>query len=84
LAASTLANVLRGARKSSYIAKHTELLTLTQCGAEKGRNYNEVLLDVLAMWAKGYLQSSPDQYKRLELSHKGKTAVDKMTDRPLN
>jgi ATP-dependent DNA helicase RecQ len=84
LAASTLANVLRGARKSSCIAKRAELLTLTQFGAEKGRNYNEVLLDVLAMWAKGYLQSSSDQYKHLELSQKGKAAVDKIADKPLN
>jgi hypothetical protein len=61
-----------------------DFFALTQFGAEKGRNYSEVLLDVLAMWAKGYLQSVCDQYKRLELSHKGKAAVDKMADKPLN
>jgi hypothetical protein len=68
LAASTLANVLRGARSSSYVAKHPELAALTPFGAGKRRNYNEVLMDVSAMWAKGYLQPASDQNKRLGLS----------------
>jgi hypothetical protein len=71
LAASTLANVLRGTRSSSYVSKHPELSALTQFGMEKGRNYNDVLMDVLAMWAKGYLQLASDQNKRLVLSQKG-------------
>jgi hypothetical protein len=75
LAASTLANILRGASQSGFIAKHPELLTLSQFGAEKGRDYNEVLLDVLAMWAKGFLVPALNQNKRLELSQKGKDAV---------
>jgi hypothetical protein len=61
LAASTLANFLRGARPSSNVTEHPELSALTQFGMERGRNYNEVLMDVLAMWAKGYLQPASDQ-----------------------
>jgi hypothetical protein len=49
LAASTLSHVLRGAHKSSSIIKHPELLTLTLFGSEKGKDYNKVLMDVLAM-----------------------------------
>jgi hypothetical protein len=77
LAASTLANILRGAGKSNYVVNHPELLTLTQFGAEKGRNYNDVLMDVLAMRAKGYLLPYPDQNKRLALSQKGKETLCK-------
>jgi hypothetical protein len=63
-----MSHILRGARKSSCIIKHPELLTLTLFGSEKGKDYNEVLMDVLAMWAKGYLQPAPGQNQRLELS----------------
>ena len=81
LAASSLANVLRGARKSSYISNHPELLALTQFGSEKERDYNEVLMDVLAMWAKGYLRPASAQNKRLEVAPKGQKSLDNTTHR---
>jgi RecQ family ATP-dependent DNA helicase len=84
LAASCMANVLRGARKSNYVVNHPELLDLAQFGSESGRNYDEVLVDVLAMWAKGYLQPSPEQNKRLELTQKGKDSHDKLIPKSLN
>jgi ATP-dependent DNA helicase RecQ len=77
LAASTLANILRGARSSSYVARHPELSALSQFGVEKGRNYDEVLLDVLTMWAKDYLRPASQQNKRLTLSQKGHDALEK-------
>jgi ATP-dependent DNA helicase RecQ len=79
LAASSLANVLRGARKSSYISNHPELLALMQFGSEKERDYNEILMDILAMWAKGYLRPASDQNKRLELAPKGQNFFDNTT-----
>jgi len=79
LAASSLANVLRGARKSGYILNHPELLALTQFGSEKERDYNEILMDILAMWAKGYLRPASGQNKRLELTPKGQNSLDKTT-----
>ena len=82
LAVSTLSHILRGARKSSSIIKHPELLTLTLFGSEKEKDYNEVLMDVLAMWAKGYLQPAPGQNQRLELSQKGKDSLGKATRKP--
>jgi hypothetical protein len=84
LAASTLANILRGASKSSFVAKHPELLTLTQFGAEKDRTHDEVLLDFLTMWAKGYLRPASDQNKRLELSPKGHDAAGKSAGNSLH
>jgi hypothetical protein len=77
LSASSLINVLRGARKGSYISNHPELLALTQFGSEKERNYNEILMHILAMWAKGYLRPASGQNKRLELTPKGQNSLDK-------
>jgi superfamily II DNA helicase RecQ len=83
LGASALANVLCGARTNSYVAKHPELLALMQFGAEEGRNYNEVFLDVLAMWAKGYLRPESNESKRLESSKKGVDALTKAAEKSI-
>jgi hypothetical protein len=50
-------------------------LDLEQFGSESARNYDAVLIDVLAMWAKGYLQPASDKNKRLELTQKGMNAL---------
>ena len=41
------------------------------------RSYEEALSDVLAMWAKGYLSTSPEAGKKLELTPLGRTTIHK-------
>ncbi len=75
LAPSTVAYGLLGIRKAAYIVAQPDLLQLSGFGAEVRRDYDEVLADVLAMWAKGYLQASPGGSKRLELTEKGRRTI---------
>jgi len=53
------------------------MMALEQFGAEAGRDYDGVLADVLAMWAKGYLQLCPSKNRRLELTEKGRDVLSK-------
>lgn len=73
IAPSSVVNALRGIQKKS----EREFRSLEQFGAEAGRDYDAVLADVLAMWAKGYLQLYPAQNRRLELADKGREVLKK-------
>jgi len=73
VAPSTAANVLRGIPQPS----RPRMMALEQFGAEAGRDYDGVLADVLAMWAKGYLQLCPSKNRRLELTEKGRDVLRK-------
>jgi len=66
IAPSSVVNALRGIQKQSQ----REFRSLEQFGAQIGRDYDAVLADVLAMWAKGYLQLHPTRNCRLELADK--------------
>ena len=52
-------------------------MSLEQFGIESGRDYDGVLADVLAMWAKGYLQLCSAKNRRLELTEKGREVLRK-------
>ena len=73
VAPSTAANVLRGIPQNS----RPQMMALECFGAEAGRDYDAVLADVLAMWAKGYLQLCPSKNRRLELTEKGRDVLRK-------
>jgi ATP-dependent DNA helicase RecQ len=70
---SSIVNILRGIVKY----QRPELSELEQFGSESSRNYNEVLADVLAMWAKGYLCPAKDKNRKLELTPKGREVLQK-------
>jgi hypothetical protein len=67
-------NALRGIRKKNG----SEFMSLEQFGIESSRDYDEVLADVLAMWAKGYLQLCSAKNRRLELTEKGREVLKKI------
>ena len=72
---SGVANVLRGLRSSSVVKAHPDLLNSKQFGIEKGKKYEDLLPDVLAMIAKGYLRYDNENTKRLVLTAKARTIV---------
>jgi superfamily II DNA helicase RecQ len=72
---SGVANVLRGSRSSSVVKAHPDLLNSKQFGIEKGKKYEDLLPDVLAMIAKGYLRYDNENTKRLVLTAKARTIV---------
>ncbi len=73
LAPSSVVSVLRGIPQKNQI----DFVSLEHFGAETGRDYDAVLADVLAMWAKGYLQLCPAKKRRLELTEKGREVLKK-------
>ena len=52
-----------------------ELAQLPQWGAAIGLKYDDVLAEVLAMWAKGYLRAAGSNGKRLALTECGQRAL---------
>jgi ATP-dependent DNA helicase RecQ len=74
LAPSSVVNALRGIPKNNS----PKFMSLEQFGIESGRDYDGVLADVLAMWAKGYLQLCSAKNRRLELTEKGREVLKKI------
>ncbi len=73
IAPSNAVNILRGRlNKSTHGFR-----TLKQYGAERNREYDAILGDVLAMWAKGYLRLCPAKNRRLELAEKGTDVLER-------
>jgi ATP-dependent DNA helicase RecQ len=68
-----VANVLAGSRKR--ILRNRDLVALEEFGAARDRGYDELMLDTLAMWAKGYLTPVSGRVKRLELTEQGKSTL---------
>lgn len=68
---SGIANVLVGSRSSDIVKSDPRLLESKYFGAHKGKKYGEILPDVLAMLAKGYLSPSSGKNKRLTLTPRG-------------
>jgi ATP-dependent DNA helicase RecQ len=59
---------------ANLVTKRTEVEVRHE-GFGQERAHDELILDTLAMWAKGYLAKAPGRLKRLELSDKGKEAL---------
>jgi hypothetical protein len=74
---SGIANLLRGAARSSVAARQPRLVEIAGFGAGRGRRYADLLEDVLAMWAKGYLEAEPGAVPRLVLTPAGRAALDR-------
>jgi len=70
LSPSAITNLLIGSRRCDAVMKDPRLAELKNFGVLKGRTYGDVLTDVLAMYAKGYLCPSTSS-KRLALSPQG-------------
>lgn len=75
LAPSGVANVLRGSRTCDAVRVYPGLVRLNHFGAEGGRKYEQLLPDVLAMYAKGYLYTSRENSKKLELTATGRAVL---------
>jgi hypothetical protein len=75
LPASSMANVLLGARKSDCVQSHPELLRLNCFGAERGSGYSELLHHILSMWAKGYLELCAGKSRQLKLTETGREVL---------
>jgi hypothetical protein len=75
LAPSRIAGLLRGIRSKESVVVHPEWLKLEQFGAEACRSHDEVLRDILALWARGYLGTRPGENNRLELTDLGRQAL---------
>lgn len=70
-APSTLANILRGGTPRDGMPE--ELPRLKHWGACSSAEYDELVADVLAMWAKGFLE--PRKGKRLGLAARGEATL---------
>ncbi|MCY3021370.1 MAG: helicase-related protein, partial [Planctomycetota bacterium] len=75
-AASMVVAVLRGGERRPA-TRTDELKALPQWGKLARLSYDEVLQDVLAMWAKGYLRPAGATDKKLTLTEKGRAALRK-------
>jgi ATP-dependent DNA helicase RecQ len=76
LAPSTIVGLLRGKKGSTLRLRRPTPEALERCGSEKERRYGDVLEDVLAMWAKGYLERSDGRKRTLELSASGRSILE--------
>ena len=76
LSPSAITNLLIGSRRCDAVMKDPRLAELKNFGVLKGRTYGDVLTDVLAMYAKGYLCPSTSS-KRLALSPQGAAVLAK-------
>jgi ATP-dependent DNA helicase RecQ len=76
LAPSMVVAILRGGAQSAR-SRTPELGALPQWNALPAGGYDELLKDVLAMWAKGYLGLAGDSRKKLELTPKGAAILEK-------
>jgi ATP-dependent DNA helicase RecQ len=77
LSPSGVANLLRGSRSCSVVKAEPELGNLKHFGIQRELSYDELLPDVLAMYAKGYLCKSGEKSKRLQLTPKGRAVLDR-------
>jgi hypothetical protein len=75
LAPSRIACILRGDAQYPR-PRGAGLRDLPQWGRLADLEYQEVLQDVLAMWAKGYLRRAAQKSKRLVLSGNGQLALE--------
>lgn len=75
LSPSGLVNVLKGARTCDVVRARPELCSLRDFGSQKGKSYDDVLPDILSMWAKGYLEQTEGSLK-LVLTPKGRAVLD--------
>jgi ATP-dependent DNA helicase RecQ len=80
LAASGIANVLRGARSSDAVLAHPELADSPLFGSARDREYEELFADTLAMHAKGFLASAP-RSKRFALGESGRQVLARASPR---
>lgn len=72
---SRITSILRGESRFPS-RRQSELSELPHWGLLKDIDYGEILQDVLAMWAKGYLQPCSRSSKRLELSGQGREVLE--------
>jgi hypothetical protein len=80
LAASGIANVLRGARDSDAVLAHPELADSPLFGSVRDREYPELFADTLAMHAKGFLASALGS-KRFGLGESGRRVLARASPR---
>jgi ATP-dependent DNA helicase RecQ len=80
LAASGIANVLRGARGSDAVLAHPELADSPLFGSVEDREYAELFADTLAMHAKGLLASAAGS-KRFVLGESGRRVLARASPR---
>ena len=80
LAASGIANVLRGARGSDAVLGHPELADSPLFGSVRDREYAELFADTLAMHAKGFLASAAGS-KRFALGEAGRQVLARASPR---
>ena len=73
---SRITSILRGESRFPS-SRRTELSGLPHWGLLEDIDYGEILQDVLAMWAKGYLQPCSGSSKRLELTGKGHEVLER-------
>lgn len=70
---SRIASILRGG--SVRQGEPPELAQLPQWGAANELEYDDILAEVLAMWAKGYLRAAGSNGKRLAMTESGQRAL---------
>ena len=78
LSPSAIANLLIGGQYSNVIKADPKLAELVRFGFLKGSEYSDVLQDVLAMHAKGYLSPVSSKGKKLSLTAQGASVLAKM------
>ncbi len=74
-----LAHALIGAARSDFVLENPALQSLKHFGAERGRDFVDVLFDILAMKAKGFLIESAGHPGRLGLHDSGKAVLKSKT-----
>jgi len=77
---SRLATILRGG--SERADQSPDLARLPQWGALSSLEYDEILPDVLALWAKGYLRPGGTNAKRLAITESGRKALERRRHPP--
>ncbi len=79
---SSIANLLIGARSCEAVKSDPGLVELKSFGVLKGKKYGDMLQDVLAMHAKGYLCPSRTSSKKVALSTQGAAVLKESVVRP--
>jgi ATP-dependent DNA helicase RecQ len=77
LSASAMANLLIGSRGCDAVKSDPRLSELKSFGVLRGRKYADVLEDVLAMYAKGYLGAASSKGRKLALTSQGSAVLAK-------
>jgi hypothetical protein len=77
LSASAMANLLIGSRGCDAVKSDPRLSELKCFGVLRGRKYADVLEDVLAMYAKGYLGAASSKGRKLALTSQGSAVLAK-------